>query len=62
MSKTKKKLLIVASFGIPLIIVAGLSILFSLAFPMPYSTILSVGAGLAGGCVQGICFENIMED
>ncbi len=62
MSKTKKRLLIVASFGIPLIIVAGLSILFSLAFPMPYSTILSAGAGLAGGWVQSICFGYIMED
>ena len=62
MSKTKKRLLIVVSFGIPLIIVAGLSILFSFAFPAPYSTILSAGTGLAGGWVQGVCFGNVMED
>ena len=62
MNKIKKKLLIVASFGIPLIIVAGLSILFSFVFPMPYSTILSAGAGLAGGWVQGVWFGNLMED
>ena len=62
MNKTKKKLLIVASFGIPLIVVAGLSILFSFAFPMPYSTILSAGAGLAGGWVQSVCFGYVIED
>ena len=62
MNKTKKKLLIVASFCIPLIVVAGLSILFSFAFPTPYSTILSAGAGLAGGWAQGICFGYVMED
>lgn len=62
MNKTKKTLLIIASFVIPLIVVAGLSILFSFAFPKPYSTILSAGIGLAGGWVQGICFGNIMED
>lgn len=62
MSKTEKKLLIVASFCVPLILVAGISILFSLAFPMPYSTILSAGAGLAGGCVQSVCFGYIMEE
>lgn len=62
MNKTKKKLLIIASFGIPLIIVAGFSILFSFIFPTPYSTILSAGVGLAGGWVQGVWFGNIMED
>lgn len=62
MNKTKKTFLIIASFGIPLIVVAGLSILFSFAFPAPYSTILSAGAGLAGGWVQGVWFGNIMED
>lgn len=62
MNKTKKTLLIIVSFGIPLIIVAGLSILFSFAFPKPYSTILSAGVGLAGGWVQGVWFGNIMED
>lgn len=62
MSKTKKKLLMVASFGLPLIVVAGLSILFSFAFPTPYSTILSAGAGLAGGWVQSVCFGYVMEE
>lgn len=62
MSKTKKKLLIVASFGIPLIIAAGLSLMFSAIFPSPYSTILSAGAGLACGWVQSVCFGYVMED
>lgn len=62
MNKTKKKLLIVASFCIPLVIVAGLSILFSFAFSMPYSTIISAGVGLAGGCAQSVCLGYIMEE
>lgn len=62
MSKTKKKLLIVVSFCITLIIVAGLSILFSFAFPKPYSTMLSASVGVAAGWVQSICFGYLMED
>ena len=62
MNKLNKKLLIVISFIITLLIIAGLSILLSLAFPMPYSTILSAGAGLAGGLIQSVCFGYIMED
>lgn len=62
MNKTNKRLLIAASFGITLIVVAGLSLLFSFAFPTPYSTILSAIVGLAGGLVQSVYFGHILED
>ena len=62
MNKPNKKLLVVAFFCITLLIVAGLSILFSFAFPRPYSTILSASAGVAAGWVQSVYFEQIMED
>ena len=62
MNKLNKKLLIVISFIITLLIIAGLSVLFFIAFSMPYSIILFASAGVAVGRVHNICFENIIED